>query len=175
MKRMLHKLEKGDISMDYLTGKVKDMNDVKRKAKKDGENDKPFMLWKGDEEDELNLRKGPQHIAAPKLPPPGHVESCNPPEEYLPTEEDLKAWEEMDVKDRPHGLLVPKKFPNLRSVGAYEHAVRERFERCLDLYLCPHDLKRRLNTDPESPLVPSLPKKASDLRLFPSVKGIKYK
>ncbi len=172
VKRMLHKLEKGDISMDYLTGKVRDMNDVKRKVKKDGEKDKPFMLWKGDEEDELNLRKGPQHIAAPKLPPPGHAESYNPPEEYLPTESDLKAWEEMDVKDRPHGLLIPKKFPNLRSVGAYEHAVRERFERCLDLYLCPRALKRRLNIDPES-LVPSLPK-ASDLRPFPTSKCIEY-
>lgn len=172
VKRMLHKLEKGDITMDYLTGKVRDMNDVKRKDKKDSENDKPFLIWKGDEEDELNLRKGPQHIAAPKLPPPTHAESYNPPEEYLPTEEDLKEWEEMDVKDRPHGLLIPKKFPNLRSVGAYEHAVRERFERCLDLYLCPRALKRRLNIDPES-LVPSLPK-ASDLRPFPTSKCIEY-
>ena len=172
VRRMLHKLEKGDITMDYLTGKVRDMNEVKRKQKKEGENDKPFMMWKGDEEDELNYRKGPQHIAAPKLPPPTHAESYNPPEEYLPTEEDLKAWEEMDVKDRPHGLLVPKKFPNLRSVGAYEHAVRERFERCLDLYLCPRALKRRLNIDPES-LVPSLPK-ASDLRPFPTSKCIEY-
>mmetsp|Transcript_20707 Transcript_20707/g.31071 ORF Transcript_20707/g.31071 Transcript_20707/m.31071 type:complete len:825 (-) Transcript_20707:98-2572(-) len=172
VKRMLHKLEKGDITMDYLTGKVKDMNDVKRKVKKEGENDKPFMMWKGDEEDELNYRKGPQHIAAPKLPPPTHAESYNPPEEYLPTEEELKEWEEMEVKDRPHGLLVPKKFPNLRSVGAYEHAVRERFERCLDLYLCPRVLKRRLNIDPES-LVPSLPK-ASDLRPFPTSNCIEY-
>jgi ribosome biogenesis protein ERB1 len=172
VKRMLHKLEKGDITMDYLTGKVKDMNDVKRKVKKDGENDKPFMMWKGDEEDELNIRKGPQHIAAPKLPPPTHAESYNPPEEYLPTEEDLKEWEEMEIKDRPHGLLVPKKFPNLRSVGAYEYAVRERFERCLDLYLCPRVMKRRLNIDPES-LVPSLPK-ASDLRPFPTSKCIEY-
>ena len=172
VKRMLHKLEKGEITMDYLTGKVRDMNDVKRKEKKEGEDDKPFMMWKGDEEDELNLRKGPQHIAAPKLPPPTHAESYNPPEEYLPTEEDLKEWEEMEIKDRPHGLLIPKKFPNLRSVGAYEHAVRERFERCLDLYLCPRALKRRLNIDPES-LVPSLPK-ASDLRPFPTSKCIEY-
>jgi ribosome biogenesis protein ERB1 len=172
VRRMLHKLEKGEISMDYLTGKVRDMNDVKRKEKKEGEKDKPFMMWKGDEEDELNLRKGPQHIAAPKLPPPTHAESYNPAEEYLPTEEELKEWEEMEVKDRPHGLLIPKKFPNLRSVGAYEHAVRERFERCLDLYLCPRQLKRRLNIDPES-LVPSLPK-ASDLRPFPTSKCIEY-
>ena len=172
VRRMLHKLKTGDISMDYLTGKVRDMNDVKRKEKIEGEDDKPFMVWKGDEEDELHLRKGPQHIAAPKLPPPGHAESYNPPDEYLPTEEEKKGWEEMDVKERPHGLLVPKKFPNLRSVGAYEHAVRERFERCLDLYLCPRLMKRRLNIDPES-LVPSLPK-ASDLRPFPTSKCIEF-
>lgn len=172
VRRMLHKLKTGDISMDYLTGKVRDMNDAKRKAKIEGEDDKPFMVWKGDEEDELHLRKGPQHIAAPKLPPPGHALSYNPPDEYLPTEEEKKEWDEMDVKERPHGLLVPKKFPNLRSVGAYEHAVRERFERCLDLYLCPRVMKRRLNIDPES-LVPSLPK-ASDLRPFPTSKCIEF-
>lgn len=171
VRQMLKKLESGAITMDYLTGKIRDMNDVNRE-KKEGEDDKPFMMWKGDEEDELHFRKGPMHIAAPKLPPPTHAVSYNPPDEYLPTEEDLKEWEDMDVKDRPHGLLIPKKFNNLRSVGAYEHAVRERFERCLDLYLCPRAMKRRLNIDPES-LVPSLPK-ASDLRPFPTSKCIEF-
>jgi len=171
VRQLLKKLNAGAITMDFLTGKVRDMNDVKRE-KRDGENDKPYMIWKGDEEDELFFRKGPIHIAAPKLPPPSHAESYNPPDEYLPTEDDLKAWEEMEVKDRPHGLLIPKKFNNLRSVGAYEHAVRERFERCLDLYLCPRLMKRRLNIDPES-LVPSLPK-ASDLRPFPTSKCIDF-
>lgn len=171
VRQLLKKLQDGVITMDFLTGKVRDMNDVTKK-KKDGDTDKPFLMWNGDEEDELYFRKGPMHIAAPKLPPPTHAESYNPPEEYLPTEEDIKRWEEMDVKDRPHGLLIPKKFSNLRSVGAYEHAVRERFERCLDLYLCPRVMKRRLNIDPES-LVPSLPK-ASDLRPFPTSKCIEF-
>ena len=78
----------------------------------------------------------------------------------------------MDPADRPYGHFIPKKFNNLRSVGAYEHSVKERFERCLDLYLCPRAMKRRLNIDPES-LVPQLPK-ASDLRPFPTTKCIKY-
>lgn len=169
--RLLEKLKKGDINMDYLTGKVRDMNDVRKK--KDGESDKPYLLWKGDEEDLLAMRKGPQHIAPPKVPPPGHAESYRPPDEYLPTEEDLKEWEDMEVKDRPHGRLVPKKFPNLRAVGAYEHSVTETFERCLDLYLCPRVMKRKLNIDPES-LVPKLPK-ANDLRPFPTAKCIEYK
>lgn len=167
---LLRKLEKGDINMDYLTGKIRDMNDANKKNKN---KDAPFLLWTGGEEDELNMKKGPQHIAAPKLPPPGHAESYIPPDEYLPTEEEKEQWKEMEVKDRPHGLLVPRKFPNLRSVGAYEHSVRETFERCLDLYLCPRQMKRRLNIDPES-LVPKLPK-ASDLRPFPTAKCIEYK
>ncbi len=167
VKRLLDKLEKGDITMDYLTGKVRDMNDLHKKK----DDNVPFMLWTG--EDELPQGKGPQHIAAPKVKPPGHAESYIPPDEYLPSEQDLKEWSELDVQDRPHGLMVPKKFPNLRSVGAYPHAVREAFERCLDLYLCPRVMKRRLNIDPES-LVPQLPK-ASDLRPFPTAMCMEYK
>jgi ribosome biogenesis protein ERB1 len=161
--RLLNRLEKGEITMEYLLGK-------NQKAKKDS--NKPFLMWVGDEEDELNMQKGPQHIAAPKLPPPGHAESYIPPAEYIPTDEEVKTWEEMDVKDRPHGLLIPRKYSSLRSVGAYPHSVRETFERCLDLYLCPRVMKRRLNIDPES-LVPRLPK-AADLRPFPTAKCIEY-
>jgi len=169
--RMLEKLKRGDINMDYLTGKVRDMNDVRKK--KGGEDaDKPYLIWKGDEEDLLAMRKI-QHIAPPKVAPPGHAESYRPPDEYLPTEEDLKQWEEMEARERPHGRLIPKQFDNLRSLGAYEHAVTEQFERCLDLYLCPRVMKRKLNIDPES-LVPKLPK-ASDLRPFPTAKCIEYK
>ena len=167
VQKMLEKLEKGEVSMDYLKGKVKTM-----RTKSDDEMKALYMLWKGDEEDELAMRKGPTHIAAPKAPPPTHAESYVPPDEYLPTPEELEAWKDMDPKDRPHGLLVPKKFPNLRSVGAYEHAVRETFERCLDLYLAPRAMKRRLNIDPES-LVPKLPK-ASDLKPFPNAQCIEY-
>jgi ribosome biogenesis protein ERB1 len=168
--KLLRTLQKGQINMDYLTGKIRDMNDARRNSQN---KDAPFLLWTGGEEDDLNMKKGPQHIAAPKMSPPGHIESYVPPDEYLPSEKEVKEWEEMDPKDRPHGLMIPKKFPNLRSVGAYEHSVREAFERCLDLYLCPRVMKRRLNIDPES-LVPKLPK-ASDLRPFPTAKCVEYK
>lgn len=171
VEKLLEKLERGQINMDYLTGKIRDMSEASKNRKKDS--DQPFLLWTGAEEDELNMGKRPQHIAAPKQVPPGHAESYIPPDEYIPTEEDKRKWEELDVKDRPHGLLVPRKFPNLRSVGAYEHSVREAFERCLDLYLCPRVMKRRLNIDPES-LVPQLPN-AADLRPFPTAKCIEYK
>ena len=175
VRRLLHRLKCGSINMDYLEGKVRDMNDLVKRTNEDGEedgSDKPFQLWKGDEEDELALRKGPQHMPAPKVPPPGHAYSYNPPEEYLPNEDELKEWSEMDPSDRPYGHFIPTKYNNLRSVGAYEHSVKERFERCLDLYLCPRAMKRRLNIDPES-LVPQLPK-ASDLRPFPTSKVIRY-
>ena len=161
VQKLLQELKEGKITLDELKGKAKKENPLQE-----------FLLWMGDEEDELSMRKGPQHLAAPKVPPPGHAESYIPPDEYLPTDKDLKEWEEMPVKDRPHGLLVPKKFPNLRSVGAYQHSVQETFERCLDLYLCPRSMKRRLNIDPET-LVPKLPK-AQDLRPFPTAKCIEY-
>ena len=107
MRRLLHRLKYGSINMDYLEGKVRDMNDLVKRD--EGQDDKPFGLWKGDEEDELALRKGPQHMAAPKVPPPGHAFSYNPPEEYLPNEEELKEWEDLDPEDRPFGYFIPKK------------------------------------------------------------------
>lgn len=169
IERLLKNLERGNINMDYLNGKVRDMNDANRKKSDDKA---PFGLWTGDEDD-LSMRKGPQHIAAPKLPPPGHAASYRPPAEYLPTEDELKQWEDLPAKDRPYGSMIPKAFDNLRSVGAYQHSVREAFERCLDLYLCPRVVKKRLNIDPES-LVPKLPQ-AQDLRPFPTAKCILYK
>eukprot|EP00804_Cyclotella_cryptica_P000671 CCRYP_014692-RD/>CCRYP_014692-RD protein AED:0.17 eAED:0.17 QI:0/0/0/1/0/0/2/0/691 len=171
VRRLLHRLKCGSINMDFLEGKVRDMNDLVKRKEEDS--DKPFLLWKGDEEDELALRKGPQHIAPPKQPPPGHAYSYNPPEEYLPSQEELEEWAKLDPEDRPYGNFIPQKYDNLRSVGAYQDAVKERFERCLDLYLCPRVMKRRLNIDPES-LVPRLPR-ASDLRPFPTTKCIEYR
>lgn len=170
VERLLRLLDEGKINMDYLTGKIRDMNDANKPTKHP---DQPFALWQEDDtEDLLQTRKGPQHIAAPKLPPPGHAASYIPPDEYLPTDEERAQWNDMEPSDRPHGHLIPQKFPNLRSVGAYPHSVREAFERCLDLYLCPRVLKRRLNIDPES-LVPQLPR-AQDLRPFPTTQCIEY-
>ncbi|GMH50898.1 hypothetical protein TL16_g00894 [Triparma laevis f. inornata] len=166
VRRLLKRLKDGKIDMDYLTGKKKDMNPKKE------EKDDPFLMWKGGEEDELLYRKGPTHIAAAKAKPPSTAESYNPPEEYIPNAEELEAWDKLDVEDRPYGLVVPKKFKNLRSVGAYQHSLRERFERCLDLYLAPREMKRRLNIDPES-LVPQLPK-PQDLKPYPSIKCVEF-
>lgn len=61
----------------------------------------------------------------------------------------------------------------LNQVGAYGGFVKERFERCLDLYLCPRAFKRRLNIDPES-LVPRLPR-PRELKPFPNALCVEYR
>ncbi|CAM9670908.1 unnamed protein product, partial [Chrysoparadoxa australica] len=130
-----------------------------------------YEMWP-DGEEFPDRHRGPMHIPAPKLPLPGHAESYRPPEEYLMTEEEEKAWDEMDPEERPLNFK-PKRFSSLRAVGAYEGFVKERFERCLDLYLCPRTFKRRLNIDPES-LVPELPK-PRDLKPFPHELCLEYR
>ena len=44
-------------------------------------------------------------------------------------------------------LLCLLRFTSLRSVPAYEKAVSESFERCLDLYLCPRARKKRVSVE----------------------------
>jgi ribosome biogenesis protein ERB1 len=139
--------------------------DKKEEKKKD-----VYSIWY--EDDQAETRKGPAHVLAPKMPLPGHAESYNPPEEYLFSKEERRAWEEMDPEDRELNF-IPRKFNSLREVVGYNHFVRERFERCLDLYLAPRVNKRKLNIDPES-LVPELPK-PRDLRPFPNTLALVFK
>lgn len=68
----------------------------------------------------------------------GHAESYNPPPEYLFDEKEMKEWNKF--KDEPQRRklhFMPQRFNSLREVPAYSRYVRERFLRCLDLYLCP--------------------------------------
>jgi ribosome biogenesis protein ERB1 len=48
------------------------------------------------------------HVPAPKMKLPDHDESYNPPEEYLPNEDEIKEWEELDPEDRPKNYLPQK-------------------------------------------------------------------
>ncbi|KAK3328871.1 NUC169 domain-containing protein [Apodospora peruviana] len=121
-----------------------------------------FDLWQNEEPQEAN----PMHIPAPKLPPPGYDLSYNPPEEYLPTKEEREAWEKTDPEEREKEYL-PQKYNALRKVPGYGVLVKERFERCMDLYLAPRIRKNRLNIDPNS-LLPKLPS-PSELKPFPTV------
>ncbi|KAL0372003.1 UNVERIFIED_CONTAM: Ribosome biogenesis protein BOP1 [Sesamum calycinum] len=99
-------------------------------------------------------RQGLAYIPAPKPKLPGHEESYNPSPEYVPTQEEINSYQLMFEEDRPK--FIPKLHTSLRSVPAYEKAVQETFDRCLDLYLCPRVRKKRINIDPES-LKPKLP------------------
>jgi len=105
------------------------------------------------------------NVPAPKLPPPGYEESYHPPPEYLPDEEEKKAWLEADEEDREKEYL-PANYDALRRVPGYEKFIKEKFERCLDLYLAPRVRRNKLNIDPES-LLPKLPS-PEELRPFPS-------
>ncbi|XP_062935802.1 ribosome biogenesis protein BOP1 isoform X2 [Cynocephalus volans] len=83
------------------------------------------------------------HVPAPKLALPGHAESYNPPPEYLPSKEERLAWEQQEPGERKLSFL-PRQFQSLRAVPAYSRFIQERFERCLDLYLCPRQRKMRV-------------------------------
>lgn len=77
----------------------------------------------------------------------------------------------MDPDDRTQNF-IPKAHANLRQVQAYDNFVKERFERCLDLYLCPRLRKKRLNMTAEE-LLPKLPK-PNELRPFPTLPTVYF-
>ena len=130
-----------------------------------------YLLWGEDDTTGENAAKGPPRMQAPKVAPPGHAESYNPPVEYLLNDEERKAWEEADPEERDTNFM-PQNFGSLRKVPAYQNFVKERFERALDLYLCPRTIKKRLNIDPES-LVPKLPS-PEELRPYPTTIALEY-
>lgn len=107
----------------------------------------------------------PMNIPAPKLPPPGYDQSYHPPPEYLPDIPEKKAWEEADEEDREKEY-IPTNHDSLRKVPGYDRFLKEKFERCLDLYLAPRVRRNKLNIDPES-LLPKLPN-PDELRPFPT-------
>ncbi|THH03200.1 hypothetical protein EW146_g10488, partial [Bondarzewia mesenterica] len=110
-------------------------------------------------------------LPAPKPRLPTHAESYNPPEEYLPTEDERKEWEATDKEDRERDFL-PQKYSSLRLVPAYDQFIQDRFSRQLDLYLAPRIQRTKLNIDPNS-LIPKLPSPSS-LRPFPNYKALKF-
>lgn len=128
-----------------------------------------YDLWY--KEGDINSRRHRAHIPAPRMALPGHAESYNPPPEYLLTADDVKKWESMSEEEKDD-FFLPQRFSNLRSVPFYKNTVRERFERCLELYMCPRQRIRRAKVDPES-LIPKLPR-PKDLQPFPSIQSVQY-
>ncbi|KAL9673832.1 hypothetical protein QQ045_030094 [Rhodiola kirilowii] len=129
-----------------------------------------YPLW-GDDSGNTGKAVGLAYIPPPKMKLPGHEESHNPSLEYIPTQEELDSYQLMFEEDRPN--FIPRRFTSLRSVPAYENALKDFFQRCLDLYLCPRVRRKRLNIDPES-LKPKLPNK-KDLRPYPNKCYLEYK
>ena len=128
-----------------------------------------YLIW---DEPPPDAAKARRRLPAPKLALPGNAESYNPPSEYLFTDEERQTWERMDPSDRPLDF-VPQRYASLRRVPLYAPLIKERFERCLDLYLCPREARSRLDIDPDS-LIPQMPKPA-ELRPFPERLSLAYK
>ncbi|KAA8536573.1 hypothetical protein F0562_029051 [Nyssa sinensis] len=130
-----------------------------------------YLLWGDDSSSTEKAGHGLAYIPAPKPKLPGHEESYSPSLEYIPAQEEINSYQLMFEEDRPK--FIPKRFMSLRSVPAYEKAVNESFDRCLDLYLCPRARKKRINIDPES-LKPKLPSR-KDLKPYPTTCYIEYR
>ncbi|KAG5982864.1 Ribosome biogenesis protein erb1 [Claviceps digitariae] len=133
-----------------------------KEQEKDEVDDTHYDIWANEKPRDPHI----MNVPAPKLAPPGYDLSYNPPQEYLPTTVEKTAWEETEPEEREKEYL-PARFDSLRTVPGYGQFVKERFERCLDLYLAPRVRKNRLNIDPNS-LLPELPK-PEDLKPFPTM------
>jgi len=144
-----------------------------------------FLMWGDDGSlvgSDLPGNAGIAPLPAPKVPLPGHGASYNPPAEYLAIEEEKEKAAEKEAKEAKEDAAAAaaadddeneeqksskkKFFDSLRAVPAYADFVRERFERCLDLYLCPRAKKRTPHVDDAATLLPDLPS-PQDLRPFP--------
>lgn len=118
-----------------------------KKQGEDGQQKQPdvYLMWQDDGQVGDKTSTGLTYIPAPKLKLPGHEESYNPPPEYIATEEERNAAQlEAEERGEP-APFRPKAYDALRRVPAYENFIKERFERCLDLYLCPRTRIKRLH------------------------------
>lgn len=137
-----------------------------RKPKTADDKSQFFNIWNDAPSDH------PPPPAAPKVRLPTNAESYNPPEEYLPTEQERKEWEETEKEDRERDFL-PQKYTSLRVVPAYDQFIQERFSRQLDLYLAPRIQRKKLDMNPED-LIPKLPSPSS-LKPFPNYKALRFR
>jgi ribosome biogenesis protein ERB1 len=131
-----------------------------------------YLIWSNDGQASTQTATGLSYIPPPKPPLPSHEESYRPPPEYIPTESERKAQEDEDTEREGRKAITPTSHDSLRRVPQYPRLIHERFERCLDLYLCPRTRKQRWNIDPKS-LLPNMPK-PRDLKPYPSMQSLKY-
>nr|XP_033325599.1 ribosome biogenesis protein BOP1 homolog [Megalopta genalis] len=154
-------------------GWIKSTTELEKERQQKKNEPKFYMLWQSDDQAE-EMRRIHKHIPAPKRHLPGHAESYNPPPEYLFDKKELKEWNKLQTTPWKRKLhFIPEKYNSLREVPAYPKYIKERFQRCLDLYLCPRALKMRLTIEPEA-LVPQLPS-PKDLQPFPTTMSMVFK
>ena len=136
--------------------------------KDDVDHPKFYDIW-GQENNDAERKSHIHHLPAPKCPLPDHHESYNPPPEYLLDEAEKEKWANQEPEDRKLNF-IPQKYQSLRLVPGYHNLIQERFERCLDMYMCPRQRKMRVQIDPQE-LIPKLPK-PKDLQPFPTTLSI---
>ncbi|KAJ1658794.1 Ribosome biogenesis protein erb1 [Dispira simplex] len=133
-----------------------------------------YAIWNTPSDDSNPKVRGIiDHLPAPKQNLPGHAASYHPPKEYLPTPKELAELEEKHKNNPQYLANLPQDYGSLRHVPAYPRFIQERFQRCLDLYLCPRVAKKRDQLKP-SDLIPQLPD-PKELRPFPTRMSIIYR
>ncbi|KAI5322497.1 hypothetical protein L3X38_031569 [Prunus dulcis] len=147
----------------------------KKSKEVEEEEESVYPLW-GDDSNSTEKNDHLSYIPAPKPKLPGndfhpYSEDCEKSDvvqflylarKYIPTQEEINSYQLTYEEDRPK--FIPKRFTSMRSIPAYENAVKECFERCLDLFL---------NIDPES-LKPKLPNR-NDLKPYPVSCYLEYR
>jgi ribosome biogenesis protein ERB1 len=100
-----------------------------------------YDIW-GSESSDMKLNRHLHNLPAPKLALPPHQMSYNPPPEYLLNESEIERMKK-DVDDES-SIFIPKKYTSLRLVPSYDQFIKEQFNRCLDMYLCPRQKKMKV-------------------------------
>jgi ribosome biogenesis protein ERB1 len=154
-------------------GWIKTPTELEEEQKqKEEEANKLYMIWSDDNTEASNkAANGLSYVPATKVKLPGHAGSYNPPAEYLGDETE---------DDKDMHITSKESFDALRKVPAYDKFVNERFERCLDLYLCPRMRSRKGNRTAENLHKKIAEQKAklpkpSELKPYPRKLAMEYK
>src|SRR5690606_20712840 len=77
-----------------------------------------------------------------------------------------------DEEERQYNY-IPTRYESLRNVPAYSNMIKERYQRCMDIFLAVRQKKReKLNINPDD-LLPELPK-PRELKPFPTTISLEY-
>ncbi|CAL4106084.1 unnamed protein product, partial [Meganyctiphanes norvegica] len=147
---------------------------IKNKGVRNPRKDKRFIfrdIWRSDTEGE-KVRGVHNPMPAPKTTLPGHGESYNPPPEYLPSEKEKKEQRKLKWAGKDPGLRR-RKINSIREIPSYRGFLKERYERCLDLYLAPRKRVIKINAKSKD-LIPNIPN-PRDLRPFPTTEELIFK